>query len=99
MRPIEMRERADDGVILDRDAGTEHHEGLDHDIAAEFGIGRKKYRLGRRQRHPCLHCRLAEAPANAIKPPLHSPIARSAGLASSSSRMATSSPSATTSRP
>lgn len=41
----------------------------------------------------------AVGPANAIRPPLHSAIARSAGLASSSSRMATSSPPLSTSRP
>ena len=56
---VEMREGADHGVVFNRDAGSEHHERLHHDLATELGIRRQKHRLGRDQGHARIHCRVA----------------------------------------
>src|SRR5215467_12176249 len=40
MRPFEMRERADHGIVLDRDPGSEYHEGLYQHLAAELSVRR-----------------------------------------------------------
>jgi len=50
----------DHRAIGDRDAGADHHERLDGDVAAEGGIGREKNRLRRDQRHAGVEGRLAQ---------------------------------------
>src|SRR5262249_13234590 len=35
MGAVEMREGADHGVVFNRDAGSEHHEGLHNDLATD----------------------------------------------------------------
>ncbi len=57
----EMRERMDDGAVLDRHFLAEHHVGLDHDVLAEFGIGAEKHRLRRNQRDAGVERGLAQA--------------------------------------
>ena len=56
-----MRERVDDGAVLDFHFLAEHHIGLDHDVFAEFGVGTEEHRLRRNQRHAGVERRLAQA--------------------------------------
>ncbi len=45
-----MRERVNDGAVVDRDLLAEHHIGLDGHVAPEFCIGGKKHRFRRDKR-------------------------------------------------
>ena len=56
-----MRERVNDGAVLDFHLLAEHHIGLDHDVLAEFGVGAEEHRLRRHQRHAGIERRLAQA--------------------------------------
>ena len=55
-----MRERADHRIVLDRHALPEHHERLDHDVAAELGVGREEDGFRRDQGDARFHRRLAQ---------------------------------------
>ena len=55
-----MREGADRRAVLDGDAGTEHHVGLDGHVLAEFGVGGEKHRLRRQHGHAGVERRRAQ---------------------------------------
>ena len=50
----------DHRAVGDGDAGADHHERLDGDVVAEFGVGGEIDRVGRDQRHAGVERRLAQ---------------------------------------
>ena len=51
----------DDGAVFDRDLLAEDHIRLDHNVAAEFGVGGEEHRLRRNQRNPSVQRGLTQA--------------------------------------
>src|SRR5690606_14849069 len=61
-RALDMAERLDADIIADANAGAEEDAGLDHHVAAEFGIMAEPHLLGIDQRRAVPH--RAGAPAH-----------------------------------
>ena len=50
-----------DDVLVDHDAGPEHHVRLDHRVPTDLRVVAEEHRLRRDQRHARRHCRRAQA--------------------------------------